>query len=198
MNEIGRRYTKRKALPGGLEPLDVEIHHIFSGATERYKKWAIDYLEGKKIAASSILNLAIADGQLNEGAALREHVACIPKTDSDDGIYLAARLYELCRLVEEFQSRPELFRPNDGFQHLFELGRVSMLARVYGIDDVVVNKRLDLAKLANVRFDENDHARWRKLYKDDFSKHSKRRAAELIAASEGLAPSATETIRKVL
>lgn len=101
--EVGRRYTRRLQLSGGLERIDVEAHHIFSGAIVRYKNWALQYLEEKNISARKITEDALLAGWVNEGAALREHVALIVGTESDDGISLAARIYELCRLIEEFQ-----------------------------------------------------------------------------------------------
>lgn len=43
-----------------------------------------------------------------------------------------------------------------------------------------------------------DHARWRELRHTEFAAHSKRRAADLICAREGLPESAAETVRKAL
>lgn len=198
MKEIGRRYTRRKIIADGLEPLDNEIHHVFHGAVDRYKKWAVEYLEAHGIGAREIIESAKSDGWANDGAVLREHVSCIQGTENDAGISLAARIYELSRLVEISQTNPEDFRPGAIQQNIFELGRVSMLARVYGIDDEAVKERVRRAARSNTKFTEADRERWRALHKRELSQHSKRRAAEIIAQREGLASDVTETIRKAL
>lgn len=198
MKEIGRRYSRKKILGKGLEPIDPEIHHLFHGATDRYKKWAIDYLEKNNIEARKILDSAKENGWTNEGYILREHVSWIKGVDSDSGIFMAARVYELCRAIEICQEQPETSRSGEILNHVFELGRVSMLARVYGIDDEATKKRIEIAKLSNKKYKEKDRIRWQEMYKQDFSRHSKRRAAELIAQREGLGPEAEEAIRRSL
>lgn len=198
MKEIGRRYTRRKIVADGLEPLDTEIHHVFHGAVDRYKKWAVEYLEAHGIDACKIIESAENDGWVNGGAVLREHVSCIHGTENDAGISLAAWIYELSRLVEMGNTNSEDFRPGAVHQYVFELGRVSMLARVYGIDDEAVEERVRRAARSNTKFTEADRERWRSLYKRELAQHSKRRAAEIIALREGLTGVASETIRKTL
>jgi len=181
-----------------VEPIDPEIHHLFHGATNRYKKWAIDYLVKNNIEVTKIIESAKQNGWTNEGFALRDHVAWIEGVESDSGIYMAARIYELCRLIEICQENPETSRPGAILNHVFELGRVSMLARVYGIDDEATKKRIEIAKFSNKKYKEKDRIRWQEMYKQDFPRHSKRRAAELIAQREGLGPEAEEAIRRSL
>lgn len=130
----GRRYSRRTE-HDGLVQYDADGWHRFSGAPARYKKLALDYLAAHDIPANEIIARSNADGNLNEGAALREYMSCIPGTEIDDTRYLAARLYEIARIVEVVQDRPDLARPGEVEQRIFELGRVSALAEVYRIDD---------------------------------------------------------------
>jgi hypothetical protein len=47
-------------------------------------------------------------------------------------------------------------------------------------------------------YTKDDHARWRELFRTDFSGQTKRAAAALIAQREGLPDKAIESIRKIL
>lgn len=199
--EIGRRYSRRKVVPGtrgGLECISSETHHVFSGAPARYKAWATTYLEGAGVPASALIAKAEADGLLDLGSHLQDHVALRAGTSHDDVIMLAARIFRLARLVEVFQSRPELFRPGAGHQHIFELGRLTMLAQVYVIDDTAATKRVERARRENTKFTDAERSMWNELRTREFHTHSKRRAAELIVSRLNLPPSAIESVRKAL
>lgn len=198
MSTIGRRYSRRESPAPGLEAYDAEMWHIFSGATARYKEWALEYLEAQGIAARRIAADATVNGWLNEGAVLRESVSCIEGTENDSGIMLAAHIYEVARRIEEYQAHPDLAPRGQCVQDIFALGRISMLARVYGIDDQAVAKRVNRATKANRKFTDADRARWRQLRAVEYGTHSKSRAAALIAAHEGLPATATESVRKAI
>ena len=194
---VGRKFSKRQEA-NGLVVLDPETHHRFSDATRRYKAWAILYLERNNINAEAIIARALKDGMLNEGAALRHHVNSLEGVEPDHGVYLAARLYELCRDVEHFQTSPELFRPGSGLQAVFELGRVSMLSRVYGVDDEATKKRIRNMTTVRKKFTDEDRDAWRELRATKFSKHTDRSAARLILKSLDLPEEAFDSVRKEL
>lgn len=200
--EVGRRYSRRNVIAsesgGELIPFDPEVFHHFHSAPDRYKRWALDYLERHDVSANDVIAKASSDGFVNEGTPLREHVESMPATNHDDGAALAARIYELCRKTEIFQMQPELFRPGEGLQTIFELGRLSMLARVYGIDDEVIRDRVEKAKKTNVKYAPEEKAKWREVDQKEFSGHSVNNAAKLIAKRLDLPDEAIETIRRAL
>lgn len=196
--KVGGRYSRRTGPAPGLEYIDPDTHNLFTGATKRFKAWALDYLQREAVPALQVVERAKAAGWINEGEALREFLGSIPGTESDDGVMLAARIYSLCRLVEEFQTAPELFRPGQGHQAIFELGRLSMLARVYGIDDAAAAKRNDRAVDENTKYTKAERDQWRDLYASSYAGMSMSSAARLIASRQGLPKAAEQTIRKVL
>ena len=90
---------------------------------------------------------------------------------------------------------PELFRPGEGLQDIFELGRMSMIARVYQIDEVATDKRVKPA--ANRRsVPPEDIERWREWRNaPDLAPLEDRSAAEVIRKRDRSRFS-VETIRK--
>lgn len=179
----GKRYSKRIENANGSTPIDPDVFHQFRGSTARYREWAIRYLKKHDIDAEAFASAARLSGHLDEGAALREHVQCLKGVEIDSGVWMAARVFQLCSRIDVFMKSPELFRPGEGFQDIFELGRMSMIARVYQIDEEVTAKRVEPA--AKSRAVPTDVvARWRHLFATDFAGKSKTRAADLIKKRE--------------
>lgn len=71
-----------------------------------------------------------------------------------------------------------------------------MLARVYGIDDAVIAKRVERARKVNQRYTAEERAQWQRMRETDYPGHTKKRAAELIARAMNLESGAAETIRR--
>lgn len=71
--EVGRRYSRRNVIAsesgGELIPFDPEVFHHFHSAPDRYKRWALDYLERHDVSANDVIAKASSDGFVNEGIA---------------------------------------------------------------------------------------------------------------------------------
>ena len=191
----GQRYSKRIEDAHGCTSIDPDVFHYFRGSTVRYREWAARYLAIHDIDAETFASAARLSGHLDEGAALREHVQSIKGVDVDSGVWMAARIFQLCSRIDVFMKSPELFRPGEGFQDIFELGRMSMMARVYQIDEVATEKRVKpAAKSRSVP--AGKVALWKEWRNEPHLKHkSDRSAAEIIERREEGRFSA-ETIRK--
>lgn len=195
---VGRKYSRRVEYQGGLQPLSADAHHIFDReTTQRFKTWALSYLDARGIAATAIVSHAASDGWINEGAALRSHVQAIEPIEDDDVAMLAARIFEVCRNLEELQANPETSRPL-GLQWAFQLGRLTMLAKAYGIDDEATQKRVSAMVGSTSVYSLDDIEKWRSLYELHFVGKSFRQSAQHIARRMNLPTEAVETIRKDL
>ena len=181
--EKGKRYSKRIEDANGCTSIDADVFHHFRGSTVRYREWATRYLVNHGIDAEAFASAARLSGHLDEGAALREHVQSIKGVDFDSGVWMAARIFQLCSRIDVFMKSPELFRPGEGFQDIFELGRMSMKAHVYAVDEMVTAKRVDKAAKSR-EISTSDTERWQKLFATDYAGHSKTHAARLIQKKE--------------
>lgn len=136
---VGKRYSKRETLGRAVEVFDWDSHHLLSPrALTAMKDWAMRMLTAHGIDVIAVL--AAWDGT-NDGEGLRLHVASIQGTEHDDLRALAARIFELCRLIElhltDERVRQWVAAAGGAFALGFELGRLSMLAKVYGIDSAM-------------------------------------------------------------
>lgn len=150
---VGRRYNRVTKLGdrfSALEVLDADSHHLLRPA--KLKAWALQVLTEHGFTLDG---LRLDHALQNEGALLRERVATTVLKplefavdeagfarvvagggyEHDDPPMLAARIYELAREVELAKTDPRPgareFYASQAHATGYELGRLSMLLRVY-------------------------------------------------------------------
>lgn len=124
----GRRLTKRDVIAIG----DAEIstidwdERLTKKTRERLKADAVKVLEAAGIPAGEILRASPGGSHLR-GVVMHDHSA-----EPDSPIGLAARIVELCIRVEELPAMGASASMIAG--DAYRLGRLAVLAKVYGLD----------------------------------------------------------------
>lgn len=196
---VGRRYSRRvQVSPAGFQ-IDENAYHLLR--IPSLKAWALDVLQVHGIAAESLVSRFAAEWT-NEGQPLREHVAWTEGVQHDDARLLAARVYELCRYLEIAAAPTTEYEREYCSERVmpwaFELGRISMLAMSYEVDDEATERRRRGASTENSKFTSRDRDRWRETAARLYPTRSKRNAAWLVLRLEGRPETEFESIRRAL
>lgn len=199
---VGRRHSKATALGGKRSPvlrIDADAFHLLQPAA--LQQWAADALRREGVPVDQLL--AAADPTvLNRGSAVRVWVASRHGEALDSDAWIAARVLELAILVDQIRTDPAAREWADArgetMRAPYELGRLSMLAKVYAFDAEAVRKRTTGAKAENTKYTQDQRDEWQRLRVERYADHTQRRAAALIAAHCGLPDNAAEAIRREL
>lgn len=200
---IGRSYSKVAVEGAPASPIHKlgapgvgDPHHLLRPAA--LKTWAISVLQRSGIDTK----VEVEHPLQNEGAALRERVACVRGMRHDAVESLAARIYELAREVElakkDTDPGAREFYASRAARVGYELGRLTMLAHAYGVDDDANSGFRARGAESRQRYSDTDRVAWRELRATKFATMSARSAAAAIVRYLKLPSEAAETVRKEL
>jgi hypothetical protein len=201
---VGKRFTKKVVVGPGF------AHPVLDGAPT--PKWAQsrlvqldpeDYFDPKRTKASALQTLFEAG--YPQSALYGEGGYChaLEKVrfdghEDDSTVGLAAQALWHCRQLELLAEVVPQVQWKAAAAHAYAIGRLDAFRKAYGIEDRRGDTMREQAAAKRRLYSQADRDSWIELDGSEFSAHTVRRSADLIASRLSLPTEAVESIRKVL